>query len=93
MDRKQNKWANADNYGKKKMAGELTVRDVVDNVLRVPAFGFQGYNPKATVKDMLPIEAHKQQKSKRKMFAEQASDINSFVPGSPKYQTEIDWSK
>ena len=40
MDRKQNKWANADNYGKKKMAGELTVRDVVDNVLRVPAFGF-----------------------------------------------------
>ena len=40
MDRKQYKWANADNYGKKKMAGELTVRDVVDNVLRVPAFGF-----------------------------------------------------
>ena len=41
------------------MAGELTVRDVVDNVLRIPAFGFEGYNPKASVKDLLPIETHK----------------------------------
>ena len=27
------------------------------------------------------------------MFAEEASDIKSFVPGSPKYQSEIDWHK
>ena len=59
MDRKQNRWVNAEGFGKKKMSGELTVRDIVDNVLRVPAFGFQGYNPKATVKDMLPVEAHR----------------------------------
>ena len=54
------------------MSGELTVRDVVDNVLRVPAFGFGGYNPKASVRDLIPAETHRQQRSKRRMFAEEA---------------------
>ena len=62
-----------------------------DNVLKIPAFGFSEYNPKASVKDLLPIESHKQQKAKRRMFAEEAQVAKNFVPGSPKYQTEIDW--
>ena len=37
---KNNAWANPANTAKNKIAGELTVRDVVDNVLRIPAFGF-----------------------------------------------------
>ena len=27
------------------------------------------------------------------MFAEEAQVAKNFVPGSPKYQTEIDWAK
>ena len=55
---KNNSWANPANTGKK-MSGDLTVRDVVDNVLKIPAFGFHGYNPKASVRDLIPVETHR----------------------------------
>ena len=40
IGQKKNEWANPSNTQKNKIGGDLTVRDVVDNVLRIPAFGF-----------------------------------------------------
>ena len=37
------------NLGGRKLDNNLTIKDIVDNVLRKPPFGFTGYNPKATV--------------------------------------------
>lgn len=36
----------------------LTISNIVENVLKKPAFGFEGYNPKAMVKDLLPVNTH-----------------------------------
>ena len=69
------------------------MKDVVDNVLRVPAFGFTGYNPKASVRDLIPAETHRQPKSVRRTFAVEHSDQKKFVPGSPMYHSEHNWEK
>ena len=61
--------------------------------MKKPTFGFTGYNPKATVKDMLPVKVNKYSKGKRKMFCEEAQKAKGFIPGSDKYQSEIDWNK
>ena len=53
--------------------GNLTIKDIVDNVLKKPAFGFEGYNPKPVVKDLLPVHTHVRAKAKRRMFCEEAS--------------------
>ena len=39
--------------------GELTVKDMVDNALHKPVFGFEGYNPKPTHKDLIPPISYK----------------------------------
>ena len=51
----------------------ITIKDVVDNVLKKPAFGMEDYNPKAMVKDLLPVHTHVRAKGKRKMFCEEAA--------------------
>lgn len=40
---------------------EITVKEIVDNLLHKPAFGFENYNPKPTHKDLIPPISHKQQ--------------------------------
>jgi hypothetical protein len=69
------------------------VQDIVDNVLRKHAFGFEGYNPKAVVKDLLPVKTHVRDKSKRRMFCEEASRRHDKIPAPSKYQQSIDWEK
>lgn len=71
----------------------LSIQEIVDNVLKKPAFGFEGYNPKPVVKDLLPVKTHVRAKAKRRMFCEEASRAKDKVPAADKYQTAIDWSK
>ena len=71
----------------------LTVQDIIDNMLRKQAFGIDDYNPKATVKDLLPVHTHVRAKQKRRMFCEEASLAKDKVPAPTKYQTAIDWAK
>lgn len=56
-------------------------------------FGFEGYNPKAVVKDLLPVKTHLKNKAKRRMFCEEASLRHDKIPAPSKYQTAIDWAK
>ena len=70
IGKKENQWAKPANTAQNKINPTLTVKDVVDNVLRIPAFGFTGYNPKASVRDLIPAETHRQPKSVRRTFAE-----------------------
>ena len=71
----------------------LTVQDIVDSVLKKPAFGFTGYDPKPVVKDLLPVHTHVRAKAKRRMFCEEASRAKDKVPAADKYQSAIDWNK
>ena len=71
----------------------LSIQDIVDNVLKKPAFGFENYNPKAVVKDLLPVHTHVRAKAKRRMFCEEASRAKDKVPAPTKYQSAIDWHK
>ena len=59
IGKKENAWAKPANTAQNKINPTLTVKDVVDNVLRIPAFGFTGYNPKASVRDLIPCETHR----------------------------------
>ena len=60
IGRRDNAWANPANTAKNKIGHQITVREVVDCVLKIPSFGFTGYNPKASVRDLIPIETHMQ---------------------------------
>jgi len=71
----------------------LTVQDILDNMLGKQAWGIDHYNPKAVVKDLLPVNTHVRAKAKRRMFCEEASLAKDKVPASTKYQTAIDWAK
>ena len=42
----------------RKVEHNLTVGDVVDSVLKKNAWGIEDYNPKAMVKDLLPVHTH-----------------------------------
>ena len=53
----------------------------------------EDYNPKAMVKDSIPVQSHKQAKGKRRMFCEEASKAKDKIPGANKYQSAIDWNK
>ena len=90
-------WDNPDSTARnglgQRNSHNLTIQDIVDNVLKKPVFGFDGYNPKATVKDLLPVNTHVRAKAKRRMFCEEASKIADKVPAADKYQSSIDWHK
>ena len=77
----------------KKNPHNLTVQNIVDNVMKKQAFGIESYNPKASVKDLLPVNTHVRAKGKRRMFCEEASRAKDKVPGADKYQSAIDWHK
>ena len=53
----------------------------------------EDYNPKAMVKDLLPVHTHVRAKGKRRMFCEEAAMQKLKVPGANKYQSSIDWNK
>lgn len=72
---------------------EISVKEIVDNLLHKPAFGFEGYYPKPTHKDLIAPTSHKQPKQKRTTFAEEIGIQKGFVPASTKYQTTLDWAK
>ena len=61
--------------------------------MKKTVFGFDGYNPKAMVKDLLPVHTHVKGKQKRRMFCEEASRAKDKVPAADKYQSAIDWHK
>ena len=61
--------------------------------MKKTTFGFDGYNPKAMVKDLLPVHTHVKGKQKRRMFCEEASRAKDKVPAADKYQSAIDWHK
>lgn len=73
--------------------GELTIQDIVDGVIKKPAFGFQPYDPKPVVKDLIKVHTHVKQKAKRRMFCEEASRAKDKIPASSKYFSAIDWNK
>jgi hypothetical protein len=83
MGKQNEKWAL--NRSHLRANREITVKEIVDNLLHKPAFGFENYNPKPTHKDLIPPISHKQQKSKRTTFAETIGIEKSFVPASTKY--------
>ena len=62
-------------------------------MLKKPVFGFEGYNPKAKVKDLLPVNTHVRANSKRNTFCDDAIKAKDKVPACDKYQTMIDWTK
>lgn len=89
-------WENPNSTARNALANrdpDLTVQDIVDSVLRKQAFGFEGYNPKAVVRDLIPVHTHVKNKSKRRMFCEEASRAKDKIPAPSKYQTAIDWTK
>lgn len=65
----------------------------MDNVLKKPVFGFEGYNPKPEFKDMMPINGTLRAKAKRNTFCDDAIKVKDKVPSSDKYFTMLDWSK
>lgn len=71
----------------------LSIQEIVDNVLKKPAFGFEGYNPKAKVKDLLPVNTHVRAKAKRNTFCDEAIKMKDKVPSSDRYFSMLDWKK
>ena len=71
----------------------ISVKDVVDTVLKKNTWGIEDYNPKAMVKDLLPVHTHVRAKQKRRMFCEEASRRADKIPAPSKYQSTIDWDK
>ena len=54
-------WENPDSGAANRMHcrdHSLTVQNILDNILRKQAFGIDDYNPKAVVKDLLPVHTH-----------------------------------
>ena len=89
-------WENPDSTAKNGLNRRdhgLSIQEIVDNVLKKPAFGFEGYNPKAKVKDLLPVHTHVKGNSKRNTFCDDAIKAKDKVPSSDKYQTMLDWNK
>lgn len=65
--------------------GNLTVTNIVDSLLNKPAFGFEGYNPKPTHKDLLKPKNFFQAKSKRTTFVDEIGIRKAHIPASTKY--------
>ena len=63
----------------------LSIQEIVDNVLKKPVFGFEGYNPKAKVKDLLPVNTHVRANAKRNTFCDDAIKMKDKVPSSDRY--------
>ena len=85
---RKNGWDNQDTTARNGMmmrTTNLSVQDIVDSVLKKQAFGFEGYNPKPVVKDLLPVHAHVRAKAKRRMFCEEASKQKDKIPAPSKY--------
>lgn len=81
-------WDNPDSTAKNSLHRRdhgLSIQEIVNNVLKKPVFGFEGYNPKAKVKDLLPVNTHVRANAKRKTFCDEAIKAKDKVPSSDKY--------
>jgi len=58
----------------------LSVKDIVDNMVHKKAFGMDYYEPKAFVKDLLPVHTHVRSKELRRTFVEDAIIAKDKVP-------------
>ena len=74
-------------------SNNLTVQTMVNSILRVPPFGFQGYNPKSTSKDLIKPISWGTSKQKRTTFCEEIAKKKAHVPAANKYSTMADWTK
>ena len=72
---------------------DISIQDVIDCVLKKPAFGFDQYEPTPTHKYTFPVKTHVAAKAKRRMFCEEASKRADKIPAATKYQSAIDWNK
>jgi len=93
---KKEGWNNPDSTARNAFnmrSNDLSIQEIVDSVLNKKPFGFDGYNPKAVVRDLLPVKTHLKNKSKRRMFCEEASREKDKIPAPSKYQSAIDWTK
>jgi len=95
---KKDGWGNPDSMARNALHirdqnPNLSIQDIVDNVLKKQAFGFEGYNPKAIVEDSFPVKTHVHAKAKRRMFCEEASRRADKIPSPSKYQSLLDWDK
>ena len=89
-------WDNPDSMAHNNLGNRdptLTVKDVVDSMVKKETFGIPNYNPKPVVKDLLPARHHVKAKAKRIMFCEEASKRADKVPAPSRYQSAIDWEK
>ena len=64
---------------------DISIQDVIDVVLKKPAFGFEGYEPTPTHKYTFPVKTHVAAKAKRRMFCEEASKRADKIPAASKY--------
>ena len=62
-------------------------------MLKKPVFGFEGYNPKAKVKDLLPVHSHTKANAKRNTFCDDAIKMKDKVPSSDRYHSMLEWTK
>jgi len=80
---RKNGWENPNTTARNGLGNRdagLTIQDIVDNVMKKPVFGIDGYNPKATVKDLLPVNTHVRAKAKRTNFVDDAIKKAGKVP-------------
>ena len=84
-------WGNPDTTAlnsKHRRDPNLTIQEIVNNVLKKPVFGFEGYEPKPTMGDNTIYKnpnTHVRAKAKRIMFCEEASKAKDKVPAADKY--------
>jgi hypothetical protein len=63
----------------------------MDNFMKKEEFGIPLYEPKAMVKDLLPVHTHAFVKKKREFFTTQAARENQWVPGADTYHKKEDY--
>lgn len=63
--------------------------------LKKEEFGIPLYNPKAMVRDLIPVETHQYAKTKREFFTDQAIKDNKWCPGVGHNfnEKDTDWTK
>ena len=64
---------------------DISIQDVIDVVLKKPAFGFDQYEPTPTHAYTFPVKTHVKGNQKRRMFCEEASKRADKIPASTKY--------
>ena len=72
---------------------DLTIDEIVNSILKKPAFGFAEYKPRNLVSNNLhPGPSNGLGKQKRTMFCEEVARAKTGIPEPTKYFKPIDWT-